>query len=88
LPGIIIGGAQHYSYGSGLGNKKVYGEGDKSDGALPFLTSPYVNWHLTIGGMEYTITGADESSADLQSKLKVAEKVKVKTPDGQLIKLK
>ncbi len=97
LPGILIGGAQHYTHGTGLGGVKVVGEGDEvtsdfkvkdTSKSKDFMTSPYVNWHLTIDGKEYTITGKDITGATGQSKLKSASKVKVITPEGETIKVK
>ncbi len=91
LPGKLVGGAQHYTGGTGLGNKKVTGEGDLPNQPLskrdPFLTSPYVRWHLVIDGKEYIIPGNETTTDEAKSKLKAADKIKVKTPDGvQIIK--
>jgi hypothetical protein len=90
LPGKLVGGSQHFTFGAGLGQKKIYGPGDTYDAntALPFVGSPYVNWYLTINGKEYVINGADETGADISSKLKVSERIKVKTPEGEIIKIK
>ncbi|WP_461304613.1 eCIS core domain-containing protein, partial [Aureisphaera sp.] len=97
LPGILIGGAQHYTHGTGLGGVKVVGEGDEvtsdfkvkdTSKSKDFMSSPYVNWHLTIDGKEYTISGKDITGATGQSKLKSASKVKVITPEGGTIKVK
>jgi hypothetical protein len=86
LPGKLIGGAQHFTAGTGLGKKKVTGEGDKSGEPMskrdPFLTSEYVRWHLVIDGKEYVIPGKETTTPDAKSKLKAAQKIKVKTPDG------
>lgn len=91
LPGKLIGGAQHYTRGTGLGRKRVFGEGDKLkwydrvvDSTDPFLTSPYVRWHITLDGKEYVINGADASSSENKAKLKKADKIKVKTPEGEV----
>jgi len=92
LPGKLIGGAQHYTGGQGMGQKKVVGEGDLLDKnqqidmnkADPFLTSPFVRWHITIAGKEYVINGTEATSAEGKAKLKAGEKVKVKTPDGEV----
>ena len=51
----------------------------KSD---PFLTSRFVRWHITIDGKEYVINGDETTSKENKGKLKAAEKIKVKTPDG------
>ncbi|MQA92590.1 MAG: DUF4157 domain-containing protein [Gemmatimonas sp.] len=86
LPGKLVGGAQHYTAGTGLGKKKVTGEGDKPGQPLkkrdPFLTSRFVRWHIVIGDKEYVIPGDETDSPDAKSKLKAADKIKVKTPDG------
>jgi hypothetical protein len=97
LPGILIGSAQHFTHGTGYGGVKVVGDGDETtkEGTVKdtgkssdFINSPYVNWHLTIDGKEYTITGQDIKGAEGQSKLKSAGKVKVVTPEGDIIKIK
>jgi hypothetical protein len=90
LPGKLIGGAQHFTGGTGLGGKRVVGAGDilNKDGTMdwdkadPFLTSPYVRWHITFEGKEYVINGTEATSSENKAKLKSAEKVKVKTPEG------
>lgn len=90
LPGKLIGGAQHYTAPTAGGGAKVQGEGDKltADGKIdmskvdPFLTSRFVRWHLTINGKEYVINGDETTSTENKSKLKAADKVNVKTPDG------
>lgn len=91
LPGKLIGGAQHYTAGTGMGGKRVAGEGDPgAKGTLPdsksdpFLKSRFVRWHLTIDGKEYIIPGDDTDTPDGKSKLKAAQKIKVKTPDGEV----
>lgn len=95
LPGKLIGGAQHWTGGVGLGTNRVAGEGDALDAqgrlprsmSTPMLESRFVRWHLTIDGKEYIINGDDAETPAGKSKLKVAEKIKVKTPDGvQVIK--
>ena len=93
LPGKLIGGSQHYTGGQGLGQKKVVGTGDKLDkegkvdmgDADPFLTSPFVRWHIVIGGKEYVINGDETTSTEGKAKLKAAESVKVKTPEGETV---
>jgi len=86
LPGKLIGGAKHFTAGTGLGKKKVTGEGDKPGESMskrdPFLTSPYVRWHIVIGGKEYVIPGNETTSDESRAKLKAADKIKVKTPEG------
>jgi hypothetical protein len=90
LPGKLVGGAQHYTGGVGLGKQHVAGAGDviKSDNTLdmskadPFLTSKYVRWHIVIAGKEYIINGTETTSTAGKAKLKVAERIKVKTPKG------
>jgi len=86
LPGKLIGGAQHYTGGTGLGKKKVTGEGDKPNQPLskrdPFLTSRYVRWHIVIAGKEYVIPGNETETSEAKAKLRAADKIKVKTPDG------
>lgn len=92
LPGKLIGGAQHYTAGTGLGEKRVVGAGDliNKDGTMdwdkadPFLTSPFVRWHITIAGKEYVINGMEATSSESKAKLKTAEKIKVKTPEGEV----
>jgi hypothetical protein len=92
LPGKLIGGAQHFTGGSGLGGKRVVGAGDilNKDGTMdwdkadPFLTSPYVRWHITIEGKEYVINGTEATSSEGKAKLKAGEKIKVKTPEGEV----
>jgi hypothetical protein len=92
LPGKLIGGAQHFTGGTGLGGKRVVGAGDilNKDGTMdwdkadPFLTSPFVRWHITIDGKEYVINGTEATSAEGKAKLKAGEKIKVKTPDGEV----
>jgi hypothetical protein len=92
LPGKLIGGAQHYTAGTGLGAKRVVGAGDalNKDGTIdwdkadPFLTSPFVRWHITIDGKEYVINGTEATSSESKAKLKTAEKIKVKTPEGEV----
>jgi len=92
LPGKLIGGAHHFTGGTGLGGKRVVGAGDilKTDGTLdwdkaePFLTSPFVRWHITIEGKEYVINGTEATSAEGKTKLKAGEKIKVKTPEGEV----
>ena len=97
LPGILIGGAQHFTHDTGLGGVKVVGAGDKKTAkgnvadtskSSSFIMSPYVNWHLTINGKEYIISGKDIKKAKGQSKLKAANKIKIITPEGELIKVK
>jgi hypothetical protein len=86
LPGKLVGGAQHYTAGTGLGEKKVTGEGDKPGQPMgkrdPFLKSAYVRWHLVIDGKEYVIPGNETTTPEGKSKLKAAAKIKVKTPEG------
>jgi hypothetical protein len=92
LPGKLIGGAQHYTAGTGFGGKRVVGAGDliNKDGTIdwdkadPFLTSPFVRWHITIDGKEYVINGTEATSAEGKAKLKAGEKIKVKTPEGEV----
>jgi hypothetical protein len=92
LPGKLIGGAQHYTGGTGLGGKRVVGAGDllNKDGTMdwdkagPFLTSPYVRWHITVEGKEYVINGTEATSSEGKAKLKAGEKIKVKTPEGEV----
>ena len=92
LPGKLIGGAQHFTGGTGLGGKRVVGKGDvlNKDGTMdwdkadPFLTSPFVRWHITIAGKEYVINGTEATSSEGKAKLKTAEKIKVKTPEGEV----
>ncbi|MCP3999123.1 MAG: hypothetical protein GY722_29270 [bacterium] len=91
LPGKLIGGAKHYTGGPGLGKKDVAGAGDViSQGALipgksdPFWSSPYVRWHIVIGGKEYVINGAQAASTKGKAKLSAGEKIKVKTPDKEI----
>jgi hypothetical protein len=54
---------------------------DKAD---PFLTSPFVRWHITIEGKEYVINGTEATSSEGKAKLKAGEKIKVKTPEGEV----
>ena len=90
LPGKLIGGAQHFTGPTAKGGPVVQGAGDKLDAAGnidmsktdPFLTSRFVRWHLTIDGKEYVINGDETTSTENKGKLKAAEKIKVKTPDG------
>jgi hypothetical protein len=90
LPGKLIGGAQHFTGPTAKGGPVVQGEGDKLDAsgnldmskADPFLTSRFVRWHLTVDGKEYVINGDETTSKENKGKLKAAEKIKVKTPDG------
>lgn len=92
LPGKMIGGAQHYTAGTGMGEKRVVGAGDLLDKkgnmdwdkADPFLTSPYVRWHITIEGKEWVINGTEATSSEGKAKLKAGEKIKVKTPEGEV----
>lgn len=91
LPGKLIGGAQHYTAPTAAGGPRVAGKGDVIDkGTLsesksdPFLSSPYVRWHLTIGGKEYVINGDEADKPEGKAKLKTADKIKVKTPDGKI----
>ena len=96
LPGKLIGGAQHYTAPTMSGGPRVVGEGDKLDAggnvsastSDPYLTSRFVRWHLTIGDKEYVINGDEADTAEGKSKLKAADKIKVKTPDGQIKKIK
>ena len=92
LPGKLIGGAKHYTGGTGLGNKRVTGEGDKPNTKYserdPFLTSKYVRWHVVIDGKEYIINGDKTNSTEGQSKLKKGDQIKVVKPDGEVIKIK
>jgi hypothetical protein len=97
LPGVVVGGAQHYTFGKGKGGKKIVGEGDALDSkgnvkdpakGQSFLTSPYVTWHLTVNGKEYLIEGKDRTSADAQAKIKIADKINIKTPEGETINVK
>lgn len=93
LPGKLVGGAQHFTSPKGLGKAKVLGAGDtlnaagkiETDKTDPFLTSPYVRWHIVIGGKEYVIPGNETTTDEAKSKLKAADKIKVKTPDGEQI---
>jgi Domain of unknown function (DUF4157) len=90
LPGKLVGGAQHFTAPTAGGGAKVQGEGDKltPEGNIdmskvdPFLTSRFVRWHLTINGKEYVINGDETTSKENKGKLKAADKVNVKTPDG------
>lgn len=86
LPGKLIGGAQHFTAGVGLGKKRVTGAGDVAGTPYaekdPYLTSKYVRWHIVIDGKEYVINGEETTSTEGKAKLKAAEKIKVKTPDG------
>jgi Domain of unknown function (DUF4157) len=92
LPGKLIGGAQHYTGGAGSGQVKVVGKGDliNKDGTMdwekadPFLLSPFVRWHITIDGKEYVINGDEATSSEGKAKLKMGEKIKVKTPEGEV----
>jgi len=97
LPGVIIGGAQHYTFGTGKGVKKIVGEGDALDSkgnvkdpskGQSFFSSPYVTWYLTVNGKEYQIEGKDRTSADAQAKIKIADKIIIKTPEGETINVK
>ena len=59
-----------------------------SDKATAFMNSPHVRWYFTSKtGEEYT-KGSDNTPADLDLKVKAADKVKVVTPEGQTIKIK
>jgi len=91
LPGKLIGGAQHYTAGTGLGSKKVTGAGDPASAPMSkrelFLTSKYVRWHIVIGGKEYVINGTETTSTEGKAKLKAADKIKVKTSEG-VVKIK
>lgn len=95
LPGILIGGAEHYTFGSGMGNKKVVESEANVDNkykvhekGTPFILSPHVRWYFTSKtGEEYT-KGSDDTPADVEMKVKAASKVKVVTPDGKSIKIK
>ncbi|HSE22354.1 MAG TPA: DUF4157 domain-containing protein [Pyrinomonadaceae bacterium] len=92
LPGKMIGGAQHYTAGTGMGEKRVVGAGDLLDKkgnidwdkADPFLTSPFVRWHVTIDGKEYVINGTEATSSEGKAKLRAGENVKLKTPEGEV----
>jgi len=93
LPGKLVGGAQHYTLPTGPGRARVAGAGDKvtPEGKLkrsetdPFLLSPYVRWYLVIDGREYVINGDEADSTEGRSKLKKANRVRVVTPDGEVI---
>ncbi|MHA4806464.1 eCIS core domain-containing protein [Flavitalea flava] len=96
LPGILIGGAEHYTFGAGMGKKKIVdNEADVDNkkhqvhgSGTPFINSPHVRWYFTSKtGEEYT-KGSDDTPADVEMKLKTADKVKVVTPDGKSIKIK
>lgn len=86
LPGKLIGGAQHFTAGVGFGKKRVTGAGDVPGTPYtekdPFLTSKFVRWYIVIDGKEYIINGDETTSTEGKAKLKVAEKIKVKTPSG------
>lgn len=96
LPGILIGGAENYTFGTGLGNKKVVTDdknvnakykvvGDKGES---FFQSKNMRWYFTTKeGTEYT-SGHDSDPGDLEMKVKKADKVKVITPEGETIKIK
>lgn len=92
LPGKMIGGAQHFTAGTGMGGKRVVGAGDLVDKkgkidwdkADPFLTSPYVRWHITIDGKEYVINGTEAASSEGKAKLQAGETIKLKTPEGEV----
>lgn len=92
LPGKLIGGAKHFTAPTMAGGPVVVGENDllTPEGNItkaisdPFNTSPYVRWHITIGGREYVINGDEAETPEGRSKLKAGEKIKVKTPEGKL----
>ena len=92
LPGKLIGGAKHYTAGVGMGNKRVTGKGDAPKTPYsekdPFLTSPYVRWHIVLDGKEYVINGDETTSTEGKTKLKKAKKIKVVLPDGEVRKIK
>ena len=92
LPGKLIGGAKHYTSGTGFGNNRVTGEGDKPNTKYserdPFLRSKYVRWHIVIGDKEYVINGDKTDSTEGQSKLKKGKHIKVVKPNGEVIKIK
>jgi len=97
LPGILIGGGEHFTFGSGMGGKQVVrneadvskdGHSVDTDKGTPFLQSPNVRWYFTTkDGVEYT-RGSDNTPADLDMKVKTSDKVKVVTPNGEIIKVK
>lgn len=92
LPGKLIGGAQHYTAPTAKGGPLVVGKGDllnekgniDTSKADPFMTSPFVRWHITIEGKEYVINGNETTSTEGKAKLKAGEKIKVKTPEGEV----
>jgi hypothetical protein len=92
LPGKAIGGAQHYTAGTGFGGKRVVGAGDILDKngnvdmakANRFLTSPFVQWHITLFGREYVINGTEAASEESKTKIKAATRIKMKTPEGEM----
>ncbi len=97
LPGVLVGGGEHFTFGSGMGGKQVVGnEADVTNGGhsvdtdkgTPFLQSPHVRWYFTTkDGVEYT-RGSDNTPADLSMKIKTSDKVKVVTQNGETIKVK
>lgn len=95
LPGVLVGGAEHFTIG-GYGKKRVVDDDkdvDKKNNVDPdkttdLMKSKHVRWYFTgKDGQEYT-TGTDADPADVEMKLKTADKVKVVTPDGEVIKIK
>jgi hypothetical protein len=95
LPGKLIGGAQHYTAPTAAGGPRVAGAGDvlgpgltlPRDKSDPYLQSRFVRWHLTIEGKEFVINGDETTSTEGKAKLKAADRIKVKTPEG-LVKIK
>lgn len=96
LPGALVGGAEHFTIGTGPGKKKVVND-DSEVGkdntispskATEFMKSKNVRWYFTDAeGKEYT-SGTDHDPADLTMKIKSADKVKIVTPEGETIKIK
>jgi hypothetical protein len=91
----LIGGAQHYTAPTAAGGPRVAGAGDvvgagltlSRDKSDPYLQSRFVRWHLTIEGKEFVINGDETTSTEGKAKLKAADRIKVKTPEG-LVKIK